>query len=34
VIAVLWVKEVPLRRSVDELSAVEAAAATPAEAGD
>jgi hypothetical protein len=31
VIAVLGVKEVPLRRSLDELSAVEAAAATPAE---
>jgi EmrB/QacA subfamily drug resistance transporter len=29
VIAVVWVKEVPLSRSVDELSAVEASAATP-----
>ena len=34
VIAVVWVKEVPLRRSVDELSAVEAAAGTPAEAAE
>jgi EmrB/QacA subfamily drug resistance transporter len=32
VIAFFGVKEVPLRRSLDELSAVEAAAATPAEA--
>jgi MFS family permease len=31
VIAVFGVKEVPLRESLDELSAVEAAAATPAE---
>jgi predicted MFS family arabinose efflux permease len=31
VIAVLGVKEVPLRQSLDDLSAVEAAAATPAE---
>jgi predicted MFS family arabinose efflux permease len=30
VIAVLWVKEQRLRRSLDEVSAVEAAAATPA----
>jgi hypothetical protein len=30
VIAVIWVKEQRLRRSLDELSAVEAAAATPA----
>jgi EmrB/QacA subfamily drug resistance transporter len=29
VIAVVWVKEVPLSRRVDELSAVEASAATP-----
>jgi len=29
VVAVLWVKEVPLRRSVDEVAAVEAAAGTP-----
>jgi hypothetical protein len=29
VIAVLWVKEVPLSRGVDELSAIEASAATP-----
>jgi MFS family permease len=28
-IAVLWVKEVPLRRSVDELAAAEAAAGAP-----
>jgi len=32
VIAVVWVKEVPLRRSVDEISAIEASAGTPAEA--
>jgi EmrB/QacA subfamily drug resistance transporter len=30
VIAVVWVKEQPLRRSLDEVSAVEGAAATPA----
>jgi EmrB/QacA subfamily drug resistance transporter len=29
-IAVLWVKEQPLRRSLDEVAAVDAAAATPA----
>src|SRR5207253_161569 len=29
IVAVLWVKEVPLRRSVDELSPAEAAAGTP-----
>jgi EmrB/QacA subfamily drug resistance transporter len=29
VIALVWVKEVPLRRSVDEIGAAEAAAATP-----
>jgi EmrB/QacA subfamily drug resistance transporter len=29
VIAVIWVKEVPLRRAVDEISAVEASAGTP-----
>jgi EmrB/QacA subfamily drug resistance transporter len=28
-IAVIWVKEVPLRRAVDEIAAVEAAAGTP-----
>jgi MFS family permease len=32
VIAVLWVKEQPLRRSLDEVAAVDAAAATPATA--
>jgi len=31
-IAVLWVKEQPLRRSLDEVSAVDAAAGTPATA--
>jgi hypothetical protein len=31
VIALFGVQEVPLRSSLDELSAVEAAAATPAE---
>ena len=30
VIAVVWVKEQPLRRSLDEISPVEGAAATPA----
>jgi EmrB/QacA subfamily drug resistance transporter len=30
VIALVWVKEQPLRRSLDEIDAVEAAAATPA----
>ena len=30
VIAVIWVKEQRLRRSLDEISPVEAAAATPA----
>jgi hypothetical protein len=29
VIAVIWVKEVPLRKAVDEIAAVEAAAGTP-----
>ena len=33
VIAVLWVKEQPLRRSLDEVSVVDAAAGTPATAG-
>jgi len=33
VIAVLWVKEVPLRRTLDEVSAADAAAGTPATAG-
>ena len=33
VIAVLWVKEQPLRRSLDEISVVDAAAGTPATAG-
>ena len=33
VIAVLWVKEQPLRRSLDEVSAVDAAAGAPATAG-
>ena len=33
VIAVLWVKEQPLRRSLDEVSAVDAAAGTPATVG-
>src|SRR5690348_8439444 len=28
-VALVWVKEVPLRRSVDEIAAVEASAATP-----
>jgi hypothetical protein len=28
-IAVIWVKEVPLRKAVDEIAAVEAAAGTP-----
>ena len=28
-IAVIWVKEVPLRKGVDEIAAVEAAAGTP-----
>jgi EmrB/QacA subfamily drug resistance transporter len=32
-IAVLWVKEQPLRRSLDEVSAVDAAAGAPATAG-
>ena len=32
VIAVVWVKEQPLRRSLDEVAAVDAAAATPATA--
>ena len=32
VIAVAWVKEQPLRRSLDEVAAVDAAAATPATA--
>ena len=32
VIAVLWVKEQPLRRSLDEISVVDAAAGTPATA--
>jgi hypothetical protein len=32
VIAVVWVKEQPLRRSLDEVSPVDAAAATPATA--
>jgi len=32
VIAVLWVKEVPLRRTLDEVAAVDAAAGTPATA--
>jgi hypothetical protein len=31
-VAVIWVKEQPLRRSLDEVSAVEAAAGTPAAA--
>jgi MFS family permease len=31
-VAVLWVKEQPLRRSLDEVSAVDAAAGTPATA--
>jgi hypothetical protein len=31
-IAVVWVKEQPLRRSLDEVSAAEAAAGTPATA--
>jgi predicted MFS family arabinose efflux permease len=30
VIAVIWVKEQPLRRSLDEVAAVDAAAGTPA----
>ena len=30
VVAVLWVREVPLRRTLDEVSAAEAAAGTPA----
>ena len=33
VIAVLFVKEQPLRRSLDEVSALDAAAGTPATAG-
>src|SRR4051812_2957769 len=33
VIAVIWVKEQPLRRSLDEISAADAASGTPATAG-
>jgi hypothetical protein len=29
VIAAVWVKEVPLRRTVDEVAVAEASAATP-----